>query len=126
MSLFEVTLLENITLGRKPLSTEDLLWVLNFVELQKEMEHFPDGLKTLVQYRSKNFSPSQTIQVLLARALIARPKLLIVDGGLHEISSPQRETILSMNCAPECPWTMVIVTTDSNIKSFVQQSLSLH
>jgi ATP-binding cassette, subfamily B, bacterial len=126
LSLFEATLLENITLGRKTLSTEDLLWVLNFVELQKEMENFPDGLQTLVQYGSKNFSPSQTIQVLLARALIARPKLLIVDGGLHEISSPQRETILSRICAPECPWTSVIVTTDPNIKSFVQQSVSLH
>lgn len=125
LSLFEATFLENITLGRKDLSTEDLLWVLNFVDLQKEMEHFPDGLQTWVQYGGKNFSPSQTIQILLARALIARPKLLIVDGGLHEFSSPQRETILSRICAPECPWTMVIVTTDPNIKSFVQQSFSL-
>lgn len=126
LALFEATFLENITLGRKDLSTEDLLWVLNFVDLQKEMEHFPDGLQTMVQYGGKNFSPSQTIQILLARALIARPKLLIVDGGLHEISSPQRETILSRVCAPECPWTMVIVTTDPNIKSFVQESFSLH
>ncbi|MEO8326864.1 MAG: hypothetical protein ABI618_13500 [Nitrospirota bacterium] len=48
-----------------------------------------------------------------------------VDGGLHEISSPQRETILSRICAPECPWTMVIVTTDPNIKLFVQERFSL-
>ncbi|MBA3968301.1 MAG: ABC transporter ATP-binding protein [Nitrospirales bacterium] len=125
LSLFEATFLENITLGRKDLSTEDLLWVLHFVDLQKEMEHFPDGLKTLVEYGGKKFSPSQTIQILLARALIVRPKLLVVDGGLHEISSPQRETILSRICAPECPWTMVIVTTDPNIKLFVQESFSL-
>jgi putative ABC transport system ATP-binding protein len=125
VSLFEATLLENITLGRKTLSTEDLLWVLNFVDFQKEMEHFPDGLQTLVQYGAKNFSPSQTIQILLARALITRPKLLIVDGGLHEIASPQRETILSRICGVENPWTAVIVTTDLKIKSFVQHSVVL-
>ncbi|MDT3779093.1 ABC transporter ATP-binding protein [Nitrospira sp. MA-1] len=126
LSLFEATFLENITLGRKDLSTEDLLWVLNFVDLQKETETFPEGLQTMVQYGGKNFSPSQTIQILLARALIARPKLLVVDGGLHEIPSPQRETILGRICAAESPWTVVIVTTDPNVKTFVQQSVSLH
>ncbi|HNP28916.1 MAG TPA: ATP-binding cassette domain-containing protein [Nitrospirales bacterium] len=125
LSLFEATLLENITLGRKDLSTEDLLWVLNFVDLQQEIEHFPDGLQTMIQYGGGDFSPSHTIQILLARALIGHPKLVILDGGLHEIPSPQRETILSRISAEESPWTAVIVTTDSNIKSFVQQSVSL-
>jgi len=122
LSLFEATVLENITLGRKNQSTEDLLWALNFVDLTAELEHFPDGLHTMIQYGGKHFSPSQTIQILLARALIAHPKLLVVDGGLHEIPSPQRESILGRICAAESPWTVVIVTTDLNIKSFVQQS----
>jgi ABC-type bacteriocin/lantibiotic exporter with double-glycine peptidase domain len=125
LSLFEATLLENITLGRKDRSTEDLLWALNFVDLTGEMEHFPHGLQTMIQYGGKNFSPSQTIQILLARALIARPKLLVVDGGLHEIPSPHRETLLGRICAAESPWTVVIVTTDPNIKLFVQQSSCL-
>ena len=126
LSLFEATLLENITLRRKNQSTEDLLWALDFVELPQEIEHFPDGLQTPVQYGGKNFSPSQTIQILLARALIARPKLLIVDGGLHELFPPQREAILNRICAAESSWTVVIVTTDPNIKSFVQQSVSVN
>lgn len=126
LSLFEAPLIENITLGRKNLTTEDLLWALNLVELQQEIEHFPDGLQTMIQYGGKNFSPGQTIQILLARALVGRPKLLILDGGIHEIPSPQRETILTRICAAESPWTVVIVTTDPHIKTFVQQSLALH
>ncbi|MEX0828835.1 MAG: ATP-binding cassette domain-containing protein [Nitrospirales bacterium] len=125
LSLFEATLLENVTLGRKNQSTEDLLWALDFVGLQEEIEQFPDGLQTMIQYGGKNFSPSQTIKILLARTLIARPKLLIVDGGLHEIFSPQREAVLTKMCAIASPWTVVIVTTDPNIKSFVQHSVSL-
>jgi ABC-type bacteriocin/lantibiotic exporter with double-glycine peptidase domain len=122
LTLFEATLMENITLGRKNLSTEDLLWSLDLVGLHQEMEHFPEGLQTIVEYGGKNISPSQTIQILLARALIGRPKLVILDGGLHEISSPQRETLLRRICGPECPWTVVVVTTDHNIQSFVQKT----
>ncbi|MGE0474523.1 MAG: ATP-binding cassette domain-containing protein [Nitrospirales bacterium] len=125
MTLFESTLMENVTLGRKNLATDDLLWVLGLVGLQNEVEHIPDGLQGLVQYGGQNFSPSQKIQILLARALIARPKLVIVDGGLHEIPSPQRESILNAICAPEYPWTVVIVSTDINLKKFVQHNIVL-
>jgi len=126
LSLFEAPLLENITLGRTNLSTEDLLWVLDLVGLQEEIEQFPEGIQTLVHYGGKNFSPSQTIQILLARALIGHPKLVIVDGGLHEISSPQRELILKRICGAECPWTVVIVTTDPKIQSFVQKTFFIN
>ncbi|MGP0591621.1 ATP-binding cassette domain-containing protein [Nitrospira sp. T9] len=125
MTLFESTLMENITLRRKNLATEDLLWVLDLVGLQEEIEHIPDGLQGMVQYGGKNFSPSQTIQILLARALIARPKLVIIDGGLHEIFSSRRESIMNAICDTKYPWTIVIVTTDSNIKKFVQHSIVL-
>lgn len=125
MTLFEATLMENITLRRKDLATEDLLWVLDLVGLKEEIEHIPDGLQGMVQYGGKNFSPSQTIQILLARVLIARPKLVIVDGGLHEIFASQRESILNAICDTKYPWTVVIVTTDSNIKKFVQHSIVL-
>lgn len=125
MTLFEATLMENVTLRRKNLATEDLLWVLDLVGLQEEIEHIPDGLQGMVQYGGKNFSPSQTIQILLARALIARPKLVIVDGGLHEIFASRRESILNAICATEYPWTVVIVTTDPTIKKFVQHSIVL-
>lgn len=125
MTLFEATLMENITLRRKNLATEDLLWVLDLVGLKEEIEHIPDGLQGMVQYGGKNFSPSQTIQILLARVLIARPKLVIVDGGLHEIFASQRESILNAICDTKHPWTVVIVTTDPNIKKFVQHSIIL-
>ncbi len=125
MTLFEATLMENVTLGRKNLATEDLLWALDLVGLQEEIEHIPEGLQGMVQYGGKNFSPSATIQILLARALIARPKLLIIDGGLHEIFASRRESILNAICATEYPWTVVIVTTDPTIQKFVQHTMML-
>jgi putative ABC transport system ATP-binding protein len=125
LTLFEATLLENITLRRKSLTTEDLLWVLDLVELQEDIELFPDGLRTTVEYGGTNFSPSQIIKILLARSLINRPKLLIVDGDLHELLPLERESILKKLCQPEQPWTLIIVSRNPDVKTFVQQSLLL-
>lgn len=125
LSLFEGTLLENITLKRHNLSGEDLQWVSDFLDLQEFVEQLPEGLQTRVEYGREDFVPSQILKILLARSLITRPKLVIVDGGLHEIPSPHRETILRKICAAECPWTVVIVTTDSHIKTFVQHHIKL-
>ena len=78
----------------------------------------------MVQYGGKNFPPSQTIQISLARSLIPRQKLIILDGGLHEIFVSRRESALNASCALEYPWTVVIITTHST-KKFVQHSIVL-
>lgn len=54
-----------------------------------------------------------------------RPKLLILDGALHEIPNPIRKKILDNLCSEDEPWTVVIVTTDSNITTYVQHCFSL-
>jgi putative ABC transport system ATP-binding protein len=125
LSLFEGTLLENITLKRHNLSAEDLQWVSDFLDLQEFVEQLPEGLQTRVEYGREDFVPSQILKILLARALIVRPKLLLIDGGLHELPPIQREKILKKICQPEQPWTVVIVTTDQKIEDYVQQQVSL-
>ena len=125
LTLFEGTLAENITMGREGIKTEDIVWALEFAQLNHEIEQLPDGLNTLVQNSAKEFLPSQIVRILLARAIVMRPKLLILDGGLHEISPSIREKILSDLCSDQEPWTLVIVTTDSAIKTYVQKCVSL-
>ena len=125
LSLFEGTIAENITMGRVGIKTEDIIWALQFVRLDKEIDHLPEGLNTHIQLGAKEFSPSQILRILLARAIVIRPKLLILDGALHEIPNPIREMVLTHLCSDHEPWTVVIVTTDSNIKTYVKNFVSL-
>ena len=119
LRLFEGSVADNITLARPGIESKDLLWALNFVQLEQEIDELPDGLQTLVTDGGKDFTPSQQLRILLARAIITRPSLLILDGGLHEVQGPIRETILQRLSSKELPWTLIIVTTDSQIKTFV-------
>ena len=121
--MFEGTVADNITMGRSDLQSEDLLWALNFVQLDKELDKTTHGLQTIVREGGKDFTPSQRLRLLLARAIITRPSLLILDGALHEIPDPIRESILRNLRSKEVPWTLVIVTTDSQITTHVDRCL---
>ena len=125
LTLFEGTVAENIIMGRLGLDSKDLLWALNIAQLDKEFEELPDGLQTIVKEGGKDFTPSQLLRILVARATITHPNLLILDGALHEIQNPIRENILERLSGKDVPWTLVIVTTDATIKTFVQKCLVL-
>ena len=125
LSLFDGTLAENITMGRPGIKTEEIVWALQFVQLDNDIEHLPKGLNTPVHIGAREFAPSQIVRILLARAIVMRPKLLILDGALHEIPNTIRKKILEDLCSEDEPWTVVIVTTDSHITTYVQHCFSL-
>jgi ABC-type bacteriocin/lantibiotic exporter with double-glycine peptidase domain len=125
LRLFEGSMADNITMGRTGIESEDLLWALNVVQLNQEIDELPDGLQTIIKEGGRDFTPSQQLRILLARAIITRPSLLILDGALHEIPSHIREPIFAHLCSKNAPWTLVVVTTDSHVSSVVQKCISL-
>ncbi len=125
LTLFDGSVADNIFLGRPSLESEDLVWALHLTQLDKALEEFPDGLETIVTERGRDFTPSQRLRILLARAIITRPPLLILDGGMHEVPPQIREPLLENLRSKETPWTLIIVTTDPNIKLYVDKYQTL-
>lgn len=111
-TLLEGTIEDNITLGRPSISYEDIQWALEFVELDEDIDHLPDGLTTMVTGHSGQFTLSQTLRLLLARALVTRPHVIIVDGTLHSMIPSQREVILRRLCSKDEPWSVIFVSND--------------
>ena len=125
ISLFEGTLKDNIIMGRDGIPSEDVLWALRLVELAEHVESLPHGLNTKIGFDGKEFTPSQKLKILVARAIVARPPLLILDGALREIRSEKRETILRRLCSTEQPWSVVILTTHPDIKEVVEHCIQV-
>ena len=111
-TLLEGTIEDNITLGRSSISYEDIQWALEFVELDEDVDHLPDGLTTVVTGHSGQFTLSQTLRLLLARAIVTRPHVLIVDGTLHSMIPSVREVILRRLCSKDEPWSVIFVSND--------------
>lgn len=125
LALFEGTVAENITMGQTDIQSQDLQWALKTAQLEEEIENWPAGLDTPIEEGGQNFTPSQIIRILLARAVITRPAFLILDGGIHEVPHTIRTPLLNHLCAEDQPWTLVIVTTDPKIETFTQRVFTL-
>jgi len=125
LSLFEGTLEENIVLGRSYVPYSDVRWALRFTELEEEIDALPQGLKTHVRAPGKVFAPTHILRILVARAILGRPKLLIFDGILHNMQPALRETILRRLCSKDEPWSVIFVSNDPNLTPHIDRRIIL-
>lgn len=126
LSLFEGTLEENILLGRTYIPYSDVRWALRFTELEEEVDALPQGLKTHIRTPGKIFAPSHIVRILVARAILSRPQLLIFEGILHNMHPTMRETILRRLCSKEEPWSVIFVSNDPNLTPHVDRRILLN
>ncbi|OWP61787.1 xenobiotic-transporting ATPase [Hymenobacter amundsenii] len=113
-SLFEGTLLQNLTLEQPGISADDVAWALELVGLRDDLYARPQGLNTLVGAGTP-LSDSIRQKLLLARALISRPRLLLLDNPLLNVALPERQRILARLLAPDQSWTVLLSSNDPSV-----------
>ena len=83
--LFSGTIRENLQWG-KPDATDEECWqALSTAQASEFVETLPKGLDTPILENGKNFSGGQRQRLTIARALIRKPKLLILDDSLSAL-----------------------------------------
>lgn len=125
LTLFEGTIEDNIVLGRSYIPYSDIRWALRFVEMEDDVDALPQGLKTQVRAPGKIFAPTHIMRILLARAILSRPQVLIFDGIMHNLQPSLRETLLRRLCSKDEPWSVVFVSNDPNLTPHVDRRLIL-
>lgn len=124
-TLLDGTLEDNISVGRPGITYQDLTWAIRFAEIEEEVDALPQGIKTVVSGHGKTFTLSQTLRILLARAIVTRPQLLIFDGTLHSMPLPTREVLLRRLCAKDEPWSVVFASNDPSFIAHVDRYIRL-
>jgi len=77
--LFSDSVESNIRFHREGISKETLEWAIDVAQLREDLTAFPDGLATTIGVRGMSISGGQKQRLALARALVGRPKILILD-----------------------------------------------
>ena len=110
--LFEGTLLENITLGRKRATFANVKWAIENLNLTKYVSGLPKGYDTIIQSQGKQFSKSTVAKLLLARAIVDKPRLLLLENSFSVLSSEEKTSILSFLLDKEQPWTVILSSSE--------------
>jgi ATP-binding cassette, subfamily B, multidrug efflux pump len=92
--LFSETIRENLTFGAPNASAEDLLEAAEAAHIRQEFEEFPHGFETMVGERGVTLSGGQKQRAAIARALLRRPAILILDDALASVDTYTEERIL--------------------------------
>jgi len=92
--LFSETIRENLAFGVPDASTEDLLQTAEAAHIRREFEEFPQGFETMVGERGMTLSGGQKQRSAIARALLRRPAILILDDALASVDTYTEERIL--------------------------------
>jgi len=94
--LFSDTINNNIRFGtNEPVSDEDVRLATEYAHVRHNIESFEFGFDTVLGERGVNLSGGQKQRVSIARALIRKPKLLLMDDCLSAVDTETEEIILS-------------------------------
>jgi ATP-binding cassette subfamily B protein len=92
--LFSDTLRANLAMGR-PEATEEELWeIARVVAMDDLIRRLPQGLDTVVGERGVALSGGERQRTALARALLRRPRLLLLDDALSAVDAETESRIL--------------------------------
>ncbi|RFS86544.1 ABC transporter ATP-binding protein [Actinomadura spongiicola] len=91
--LFHDSIRENLLLAR-PEATDDELWdVLRRARLDTLIEGLPDGLDTVVGERGYRLSGGERQRLTIARLLLARPRVVILDEATAHLDSTSEAAV---------------------------------
>jgi putative ABC transport system ATP-binding protein len=125
IEVFEGTVLENIRMGRDDVTVADVRDALKRVGLLHTIQEFPDGLDTMLWPGGHPLSLGQANRLMLARALVGQPRLLILDESLDHMDADIRETVIPAIMNREAHWTLLIVTHSEDVGRLCDRTIRL-
>ncbi len=85
--LFSDTIRNNIILGRENIPDNLIDWAVEISQLKSEIDSLPNGIETAIGTRGMMLSGGQKQRLSLARALVGKPKILILDDCTSALDS---------------------------------------
>jgi len=126
VEIVEDSLLENVCMGRTGIGLDDVRLALEAVGLLDELGLSPEALiETQLGPNGAPLSHAQTLRLLLARAMVGQPGLLVLDGILDEMDQATQARLAHAVCAKDAPWTLLVLTRSAQVAALCERVVKL-
>lgn len=109
--IFKGSLLENITMGHKGVSLQEVISAVEKVGLSDFVKKLPEGFDTMLLPGGKNLPRNIISKIIFARCIASHPSLLAIEEPFDFLEKEDRERIANLLTSnPNC--TLITVTDD--------------
>ena len=122
---FEGTIKDNLTFGSTNISDEDIFKILNIVGLTQFIKEQPKGLQTVLYPEGKQMSYTIAKKIVLARAILKQPKVLILEDALDQFNVQETNEIIDFITSESNSWTLIVVSNNERWKNKCTQQITL-
>ena len=122
---FEGTLRENITFGNPKITATQIREIIEIVGFSPFVKSQSLGLDTIIYPEGKRLSSTDTKKILLARAILKQPHVLLLEDPLDDLTLEETRRIIDYLCLPKHQWSIVVVSNNPYWEEKCHQTLTL-
>lgn len=112
--LFSGSIMNNMRMSKEDVSEEEVLKAIEIAQAKDFIDQMPEGVNTILSQGGKNLSGGQRQRLTIARALVRKPKVLILDdsfSALDYLTDAKLRKALKDNCGD---MTVLMVSQRAN------------
>jgi ABC-type bacteriocin/lantibiotic exporter with double-glycine peptidase domain len=113
---FEGTIRENLIFSNDKFKDDKICEILDIVGLGQYLKEQPKGLETIINPEGKQISYTVAKKLILARAIIKEPKLLILEDPLDQFNLEETTQIIDYLTDISKPWSLIVVSSKKSWK----------
>jgi len=115
--IFKGSLYDNITVGRKNITWENVQWAVEITGLKSFIQSLPKGFETVLIPEDRSLPSGELRKIVLARCLAERPKLLLLEDFLDVFDQEQKEKVMQILTEKNTDMTVLAVSNDLGFAS---------
>ena len=125
-SPFEGTILDNITLGDTSVPKQNIHWALEKTGLLAYVKQQPKGLNTMIYPEGIQMPYSISKKIILARAVVRKPSLLILNDPLDQLDPVEEDRIMNFLFSKENTWSIIVTSRGKRWENYCDKIINLN
>jgi ABC-type bacteriocin/lantibiotic exporter with double-glycine peptidase domain len=123
--ILEGTVVDNVRLGRADIRLDEVRAAMARAGLLEEIMALPEGLNTMLVTGGRPLSSRQCVRLMIARAIVTRPRLLLLDEVLDGLGDDDLTELAPQIFGSEHPWTLLVATREPAVMALCDKIVRL-